>query len=135
MFNHGDMSRDFTYIDDIVHGIMLALDKPPHPNEYGSPHSLYNLGNHRPTSLFEFIAVLEQALGRPAVMQLEPMQKGEVKVTYADITQTREDLGFDPKTAIETGIRDLSTGSKLIMATTRLTGLHNHRACSISVGS
>jgi UDP-glucuronate 4-epimerase len=104
VFNHGDMSRDFTYIDDIVRGMMLALDKPPLPNEYGSPHRLYNLGNHRPTPLLEFIALLEQALGRPAVMQLEPMQKGDVKETYADITQTREDFGFDPKTTIETGI-------------------------------
>ena len=104
VFNHGDMSRDFTYIDDIVRGLILALDKPPQPNAFGAPHQIYNLGNHRPTPLMHFIAVLEQALGREAVIRFEPMQQGDVKETFADIAQTQRDLGFDPQTTIETGI-------------------------------
>jgi len=104
VFNHGDMSRDFTYIDDIVRGLLLALDKPPQPNTFGAPHQVYNLGNHRPTPLMHFIALLEQALGREAVVRFEPMQQGDVKETFADIAQTQRDFGFDPQTTIEVGI-------------------------------
>ncbi len=104
VYNHGDMSRDFTYIDDIVRGLLLALDKPPEPNPHGAPHRVYNLGNHTPTPLMRFIAVLEQALGREAEIRFEPMQPGDVKETYADIAPTQRDFGFDPQTAIEVGI-------------------------------
>ena len=104
VYNNGDMARDFTYIDDIVQGVVLGMDKPPAPNAFGSTHRVYNLGNNRPTPLLRFISVLEQALGRKAHMRLEPMQPGEVKETFADITETARDFGFAPQTPIEDGI-------------------------------
>ena len=104
VYNNGDMARDFTYIDDIVQGVLLVLDKPAPANAFGSTHRVYNLGNHRPTPLLHFIAVLEQALGRKARMRMEPMQPGEVKETFADITESARDFGFDPQTPIEDGI-------------------------------
>jgi UDP-glucuronate 4-epimerase len=101
VFNRGEMWRDFTYIDDIVNGVVRALDRPP----TGSlPHVLYNLGNHRSEKLTDFIAVLEESLGRRAEVQLEPMQPGDVRATYADIESSRRDLGFEPSTTIRDGI-------------------------------
>ena len=105
VFNHGEMSRDFTYIDDIVGGILACLDRPPPTCDPASaPHRLYNLGNHRPERLMDFIAALERALGRKAKLNLQPMQPGDVKATYADITASRADFGFDPVTSIDEGI-------------------------------
>lgn len=104
VFNEGRMERDFTYIDDIVAGVVAALDRPASPDERGVPVRLYNLGNHRSESLLHFISVIEAALGRQADKQLEPMQAGDVPATYADIAATRRDLGFDPATPIEVGI-------------------------------
>lgn len=104
VFNRGDMRRDFTYVDDIVAGILAALDRPPQPHEGQPPHALYNLGNHRSESLLDFIAALERALGREAEKVLEPMQPGDVPATYADIESSRRDLGFDPTTPITVGI-------------------------------
>jgi len=102
VFNRGDMKRDFTYIDDIVAGVLACLDRPP---AEGAPrHRLYNLGNHRPEPLMRFIEVLERALGMKAELKLEPMQPGDVKETYADIESSRRDFGFDPTTTIEEGI-------------------------------
>ena len=101
VFNRGEMWRDFTYIDDIANGVLKALDRPPSGTP---PHVLYNLGNHRSEKLTEFIAVLEQALGRKAEMQFEPMQPGDVPATYADIEASRRDLGFEPSTPISVGI-------------------------------
>lgn len=101
VFNHGEMWRDFTYIDDIVSGVVHALDRPP---AVSPPHTLYNLGNHRSEKLTDFIAVLEEALGRKAEVQLEPMQPGDVPATYADIEESRRDLGFEPTTSIRDGI-------------------------------
>jgi UDP-glucuronate 4-epimerase len=103
-YNNGDMARDFTYVDDVVAGLMGALHKPPRPNDTGAPHRIYNLGNSRPVPLLDFIAVLEQALGRRASMRFEPMQQGDVQATFADISQSQEDFGYDPQTTIETGI-------------------------------
>jgi UDP-glucuronate 4-epimerase len=101
VFNHGEMWRDFTYIDDIVDGVLRALDRPA----TGSPpHKLYNLGNHRSEKLTDFIAALEQALQKKAVMQLEPMQPGDVPATYADIETSRSELGFSPATPMSVGI-------------------------------
>jgi UDP-glucuronate 4-epimerase len=102
--NNGDMARDFTYIDDVVEGLMLALGKLPQPNETGARHRIYNIGNHHPTPLLRFIAVLEEALGRRANLRLVPMQPGEVKETFADIEASSRDLGFHPRTPIEEGI-------------------------------
>ena len=103
VFNQGDMRRDFTYIDDIVAGVLAALDRPPADD--GTPsHRLYNLGNHRSEDLMHFIAVIEAACGRAAVKIFEDMQPGDVKETYADIEATRRDLGFEPRTTIDEGL-------------------------------
>jgi UDP-glucuronate 4-epimerase len=101
VFNRGEMWRDFTYVDDVVDGVVRALDRPA---EGTPPHKLYNLGNHQPEKLTDFIAVLEQALQRKAVIQLEPMQPGDVPTTFADITDSERDLGFAPSTALVEGI-------------------------------
>jgi UDP-glucuronate 4-epimerase len=101
VFNHGKMARDFTYIDDIVAGTIAAHDLPPAD---GVRHRIYNLGNHRPEKLLDFIAVIERALGRSAQKELLPLQPGDVPESFADITASRRDLGFDPKTTIEVGL-------------------------------
>jgi UDP-glucuronate 4-epimerase len=104
VFNNGAMRRDFTYVDDIVAGVAAALTSPLLPDADGLPHRIYNLGNHRSEALMDFIAVLEQALGRKAVLEMAPMQPGDVAATYADITESKADLGFEPKTTIAEGI-------------------------------
>lgn len=104
IFNEGRMKRDFTYIDDIVTGILAALDRPPPSDSDEVPHRLYNLGNHRAEDLMHFIAVLEQACGREAIKEFLPMQPGDVPATYADIEASRRDLGFEPTTSIEEGL-------------------------------
>lgn len=102
VFNRGDMKRDFTYIDDIVAGVLACLDKAPQGP--GARHKVYNLGNHKSEPLLRFIEVLERAIGKKAKLSLEPMQPGDVKETYADIEATRRDFGFAPKTTIDEGI-------------------------------
>ncbi|MCK9993400.1 MAG: UDP-glucuronate 4-epimerase [Alphaproteobacteria bacterium] len=104
VFNHGDMKRDFTFIDDIVAGVIACLDKPPKADGKSAPHRIYNIGNHRPEKLTDMIALIEKSLGREAEKILEPMQPGDVAETYADITAIQRDHGFAPKTSIETGI-------------------------------
>ena len=101
VFNEGKLERDFTYIDDVVAGVLAALDQPP---DAAKPHRLYNLGNNRPEPVLRFIAVLERAIGRKAEMRFEPMQPGDVKVTAADIDSSRRDLGFAPRIGIEDGL-------------------------------
>jgi len=101
VFNHGEMWRDFTYIDDIVDGVLRALERPPSSTP---PNALYNLGNRRSEKLTDFIALIENALGKKAQLQMEPLQPGDVASTYADIDASRRDLGFEPKTAISIGI-------------------------------
>ena len=101
--NHGDMERDFTYIDDIVAGVLAALDRPPQAQS-GAPHALYNLGNHRPVPLRRFLGILEDALGQKAEVQLGPLPPGDVVRTCADIEASTRDLGFEPKTPIEEGL-------------------------------
>jgi UDP-glucuronate 4-epimerase len=101
VFNHGRMERDFTYIDDIVPAIIAAAETAPaRPGE----HRLYNLGNNHPEKLADFIAVLEQALGRTAAKEMLPMQPGDVASTYADIEAARRDLGFAPQVPITVGL-------------------------------
>jgi UDP-glucuronate 4-epimerase len=104
VFNNGDMRRDFTYIDDVVAGVVNCLDRPPVADRAAGTHRLYNLGNHRPERLLDFISTLESALGRKAVIELLPMQSGDVKETYADTEASRRDLDFEPKTSIAEGI-------------------------------
>jgi UDP-glucuronate 4-epimerase len=101
VFNNGEMWRDFTYIDDIVDGVLRVIDRRPSATP---PHALYNLGNHRSEKLTDFIAVIEGALGKKAEINLEPMQPGDVASTYADIEASRRDLGFEPKTPISVGV-------------------------------
>jgi UDP-glucuronate 4-epimerase len=100
VFNEGRMARDFTYIDDIVQGTIAAHDRPPSQGV----HRIYNLGNHRPERLLDFIAVLERLVGRSATKQLLPMQPGDVAESYADIDAARRDLGFEPTATLETGL-------------------------------
>ena len=105
VFNHGDMRRDFTYVDDIVTGVLAARDRPPKIDAAsGTPHRIYNIGNNHPEQLLRFIEVIENSLGKKAERILEPMQPGDVKETYADLTAIRRDLGFQPTTTIDDGI-------------------------------
>jgi len=115
VFNQGNMQRDFTYIDDIVEGVIRCLDKPatadplfdplhPDPATAAVPHRLFNIGNSQPIELLRFIAVLEQALGREAIRELQPMQPGDVPATAADTTALEAWVGFRPTTPIELGV-------------------------------
>jgi UDP-glucuronate 4-epimerase len=110
VFNNGDMRRDFTYIDDIVAGVIAALENPPcddgeeKAGGSRSPHRLYNIGNHRSEALTRLIDLIELACGREAIRDYQPMQPGDVKETYADISAIQRDLGFAPVTAIEQGV-------------------------------
>jgi UDP-glucuronate 4-epimerase len=104
VFNHGDMKRDFTYIDDVTAGLLAAVDRPPEGPDGGAPHRIYNIGNNRAEALLDFIAVIEKAVGKKADIQMAPMQPGDVKETFADITAISRDLGFSPKTPIDQGI-------------------------------
>jgi UDP-glucuronate 4-epimerase len=110
MFNGGEMRRDFTYIDDIVRGVISCLDSPPADDgstKAGgstSPHAVYNIGNSRTEDLMRVVELLERATGRKALLDPQPMQIGDVKETFADISAIERDLGFEPATAIEEGI-------------------------------
>jgi UDP-glucuronate 4-epimerase len=98
VFNHGDMQRDFTYVDDIVEGTLRVLDKP-------SRYAVFNIGNHTPVALMDYIATLERALGRKAKLDMKPMQPGDVKATYADTAALARHVGFAPATPLEAGIQ------------------------------
>ncbi|HEX5476405.1 MAG TPA: NAD-dependent epimerase/dehydratase family protein [Burkholderiales bacterium] len=97
LFNHGDMQRDFTYVDDVVEGTLRVLDRP-------SPYAIYNVGNHTPVGLRDYIGLMERALGRKAKLELKPMQPGDVKATYADTRALHKAVGFAPSTPLETGL-------------------------------
>jgi len=110
VYNHGNMRRDFTYIDDIVKGIVKVMEKPPVPkdslDEQGTsaPYRLYNIGNNQPVELNRFIEVLENKLGKKAVKNMLPMQPGDVPETFADIDTLVRDVGFTPSTSIDDGL-------------------------------
>ena len=104
LFNHGDMKRDFTYIDDIIDGVIAALDSPPADDGDAAPHRLYNIGNNRSEPLKRFVEVLEDAIGKKAEFEMLPMQPGDVRETYADIDAIQRDLGFNPATSIDEGL-------------------------------
>jgi len=115
VFNHGKMQRDFTYIDDIVEGVVRCCDKPatanpafdplqPDPATAAAPHRVFNIGNSQPTELLRFIEVIEQALGRAAIKDFQPMQPGDVVATAADTRALEEWVDFRPSTPIETGV-------------------------------
>lgn len=116
VYNYGKMQRDFTYIDDIVMGVIKTLDQIaepnptwqgdfPDPSSSPAPYRLYNIGNNNPVELAHFIAVLEQALGKTAQQNQLPMQPGDVPTTYADVDDLQREVGFKPQTPIETGIQ------------------------------
>lgn len=115
VFNHGRHRRDFTYIDDIVEGVIRVLDRVPEPNPNWrgdapdaatstAPYRLYNIGNNQPVELMHYIAVLEQCLGRTAEKRLLPLQPGDVPDTYADVTDLVRDLDYRPATSVEDGV-------------------------------
>jgi len=115
VFNNGDMSRDFTYIDDIIEGIGQVVEHIPEPDTAWNsdspdpgtswaPYRLFNIGNHKSVRLLDFISVLEESLGRKAVIDFKPMQTGDVKSTFADIQDLADAVGFAPRTSIEEGI-------------------------------
>lgn len=110
VYNHGNMLRDFTFIDDIVNGIILAHDNPPEDDGqpkaggFSTPHRLYNIGNNRPEPLMDVIRTIENACGRKAELNLLPMQDGDVYQTFADIGDISRELGFAPTTPIAVGV-------------------------------
>jgi UDP-glucuronate 4-epimerase len=117
VFNNGNHARDFTYIDDVVQGVLRVADHRPAPNlawsgddpdpaSSSAPYRIYNIGNHSPVKLMDFIACIEKATGRKAEMNLLPAQPGEVSVTYADVTALQADFGFSPNTPIDQGIQN-----------------------------
>ncbi|HYB10425.1 MAG TPA: NAD-dependent epimerase/dehydratase family protein [Alphaproteobacteria bacterium] len=103
LFNHGNMRRDFTYIDDIVDGVLACLDRPP-DRHHDAPHRLYNLGNHRAEELRRVVSLIERETNRQAKIELAPMQPGDVPETFADIEATTRDIGFAPRTSIDEGV-------------------------------
>lgn len=105
IYNHGDMMRDFTYIDDIVTGVYNILSNPPAQDELGAAYKIYNIGNHQPVKLMDFITTLEKCLGREAKKEYLPMQPGDVYQTYADVTELMKDYNFKPDTPIEEGLK------------------------------
>lgn len=111
IFNHGDMYRDFTYIDDVITGVESVMKKVPAEDENGVRHKVYNIGNHRPESLMHFVETLEQCLikagviSAPGEKEFLPMQPGDVYRTYADVTELERDFGFAPNTSLETGLQ------------------------------
>jgi len=115
VYNHGKMRRDFTYIDDVVEGVVRVLDKTaqenpqwdgvqPDPGSSRAPWRVYNIGNHSPVELLHFIEVLESALGKKAEKRMLPMQAGDVQATAADVQALMGDVSFRPNTPIEQGI-------------------------------
>ena len=111
VFNHGDMMRDFTYIDDIVEGVIRVLDKAPAKPATSSlqtntvaPYRLFNIGNNQPEKLLDFIGLLEDAIGKKAYKEFLPMQAGDVKATFADTSALEAWAGFKPKTTLQTGV-------------------------------
>lgn len=115
VFNNGDMVRDFTYVDDIVEGVLRLVDQPatpdpawssdaPNPATSFAPYRLYNIGNSEPVQLMRYIQALETALGKKAVMNMMPMQAGDVRATAADVSRLSEAVGFRPNTSVEVGV-------------------------------
>ena len=109
VFNHGDMKRDFTYVDDVVEGTLRVLGEPPSSTP---PYALFNIGNHQPVALPDYIAALEAALGKKALTELAPMQPGDVPVTYADTERLARATGFAPSTPLEAGLAKFSAWFK-----------------------
>ena len=116
LFNFGKMRRDFTYIDDIVTGVVQVLDKPaepdstwsgdaPKPESSASPYRLYNIGSQSPVELMRFVEIIEEAIGKKATKNLQPIQPGDIPATYADVRELMEQYSFQPTTPLEEGVR------------------------------
>lgn len=123
VFNNGDMERDFTYIDDIIEGIVRLIEKPPtanaewdktasDPSSSFAPYKIYNIGNNQPVKLLDMIAMLEKSIGKKAVKDLKPMQPGDVPRTFADLTDLTRDIGFKPSTPLSAGLQKFVTWYK-----------------------
>jgi len=106
VFNHGKMRRDFTYVDDIVEGVLRVAGKAPEPCETGAKYKIYNIGNDQPVELETFIETLENALGRKAIKNYLPMQPGDVLATHADVGDLTRDVGFRPSTPLSEGVAE-----------------------------
>jgi UDP-glucuronate 4-epimerase len=112
VFNNGEMLRDFTYVDDIVEGVIRVIDNPPCPNPNwnhetstsSAPYKVYNIGNNNPVKLMDFITAIENKLGKTIEKNMMPIQAGDVPATYADVKDLVEDLGYKPATPIQEGI-------------------------------
>jgi UDP-glucuronate 4-epimerase len=115
VFNHGKMQRDFTYIDDIIEGVVRVMGRlpaanpdwsgdAPDPGTSYAPYKLYNIGNNNPVQLIKFIEVIEAALGKRATKEFMDLQPGDVVATYADVDDLTQDVGFKPATPIEVGV-------------------------------
>lgn len=104
VFNYGKMKRDFTYIDDIVEGIVRVMNKIPQSESLSVPYKIYNIGNNQPIELGHFIEVLENCLGKKAIKEFLPMQPGDVPMTYANVEDLIKDVGFQPNTSLEVGL-------------------------------
>jgi UDP-glucuronate 4-epimerase len=114
VFNHGDMMRDFTYIDDIVEGVVRVADKPATPQVNSSvPYRVFNIGNNQPEKLMDFIGILENAFGKVAKKEFLPMQAGDVKATYADTSALETWVGFKPYTPLKDGIANFADWYKV----------------------
>jgi len=116
VYNNGNMQRDFTYIDDIVEGIVRVLDNPPKgnpswtgaspdPGTSVAPYRVYNIGNSSPVRLLDFVEAIEEALGRTAIKNFLPLQPGDVPATWADVSDLESDLGYKPNTNIKVGVK------------------------------
>ena len=105
VYNQGEMERDFTYIDDIVEGIIRVIDKGRISNDKTPPFKLYNIGNNKPVNLLQFIKTIEDRIGKKAIKQFEPIQAGDVTTTYADVESLINDFDYAPKTSVEQGIK------------------------------
>jgi UDP-glucuronate 4-epimerase len=117
VFNNGEMLRDFTYIDDIVEGIIRVIDNPPKPNPNwcsktgetstsSAPYKVYNIGNNNPVKLMDFITAIENKLGKTIEKNMMPLQAGDVPATYADVSDLVDDLDYKPATPVQDGINN-----------------------------
>ncbi|MCM1021978.1 MAG: GDP-mannose 4,6-dehydratase [Muribaculum sp.] len=104
VFNNGNLSRDFTFVEDIVEGIVRVIDHAPAPSENGVPATVYNIGHGSPVGLMDFIRTMERALGKKAIMDFQPMQPGDVYTTFADTTRLESELGYQATTTLDEGL-------------------------------
>ena len=106
VFNHGDLSRDFTYIDDIIEGIVRVMKHIPDENNKYPYYRIFNIGHSQPVQLMDFISILEDTIGKKAILEMYPMQQGDVKTTYADTTALEQAVGYKPTTELKEGIKN-----------------------------